>query len=251
MNLLITDDEYYIVQGLVGMIDREELGIDNIFTAYSAQQAYDILRKEQVDLMLLDIEMPKETGLELLERLRNERLQKITIVLSGHQRFDYAREAINYHCFNYLLKPIGKQSLNQELSRAISFVRSLRERPQPTRGSDVKVSGNNVKAEDNGFVQTVRSYIRDHLADADINRVKIAEAMHLNPDYLSYCFHKEFNTTLTAYITSKRMDQAKYLLMNTNLSIAEIAEQVGVPNISYFYRQFKKVTGKTPQQYRK
>ena len=251
MNLLITDDEYYIVQGLVGMIDREELGIDNIFTAYSAQQAYDILRKEQVDLMLLDIEMPKETGLELLERLRNERLQKITIVLSGHQRFDYAREAINYHCFNYLLKPIGKQSLNQELSRAISFVRSLRERPQPARESDVKVAGTAVKATDNGFVQAVRSYIRDHLADADINRVKIAEAMHLNPDYLSYCFHKEFNTTLTAYITSKRMDQAKYLLKNSSLSIAEIAEQVGIPNISYFYRSFKKVTGKTPQQYRK
>ena len=137
------------------------------------------------------------------------------------------------------------------MSRAISFVRSLREGPQPERGSELKATGNDSKATDNGFVQTVRSYIRDHLADADINRVKIAEAMHLNPDYLSYCFHKEFNTTLTAYITSKRMDQAKYLLMNTNLSIAEIAEQVGVPNISYFYRQFKKVTGKTPQQYRK
>ena len=253
MNLLITDDEYYIVQGLVGMIDKEELGIDNIFTAYSAQQAYEILRKEQVDLMLLDIEMPKETGLELLERLRNERLQKITIVLSGHQRFDYAREAINYHCFNYLLKPIGKQSLNQELSRAITFVRSLQTRPEPARTheNDVKVTGGDKITSDNGFVQTVRSYIRDHLSDADINRVKIAEAMHLNPDYLSYCFHKEFNTTLTAYITSKRVDQAKYLLKNTNLSIAEIAEQVGIPNISYFYRQFKKATGKTPQHYRK
>ena len=40
MNLLITDDEYYIVQGLVGMLDKEELGIDNVFTAYSAEQEY-------------------------------------------------------------------------------------------------------------------------------------------------------------------------------------------------------------------
>ena len=244
MNLLITDDEYYIVQGLVGMIDKEELGIDNIFTAYSAQQALDILRKEQVDLMLLDIEMPKETGLELLERLNTEGIIVTTIILSGHQRFDYAREAINYHCFNYLLKPIGKQNLNQELTRAISFLRSIQVKPEPSAGSDTKVI-------DSGFVHTVRSYIRDHLSDADINRVQIAEAMHLSPDYLSYCFHKEFNTTLTAYINSKRMDQAKYLLKNTSLSIAEIAEQVGIPNVSYFYRQFKKETGKTPQQYRK
>ncbi len=244
MNLLITDDEYYIVQGLVGMIDKEELGVDNIFTAYSAQQALNILRKEQVDLLLLDVEMPKETGLELLEQLNSEGLQTTTIILSGHQRFDYAREAINYHCFNYLLKPIGKQSLNQELSRAISFLRSLQVKPDPATGDDIKVT-------DSGFVHSVRNYIRDHLSDADINRVKIAEAMHLNPDYLSYCFHKEFKTTLTAYINLKRMDQAKYLLKNTNLSINEIAEQVGILNISYFYRQFKKVTGKTPQQYRK
>ena len=249
MNLLITDDEYYIVQGLVGMIDREELGIDSIFTAYSAEQALNILHKERVDLMLLDIEMPKETGFELLERLRSERLRVITIILSGHQRFDYAREAINYHCFNYLLKPIGKQNLNRELSRAISFVRSIQSNPAPAPAAG---NGNgNTKVTDSGFVHAVRSYIRDHLSDADINRVKIAEAMHLNPDYLSYSFHKEFNTTLTAYINSKRMDQAKYLLMNTDLSIADIAEQVGIPNVSYFYRQFKKETGKTPQQYRK
>ena len=243
MNLLIIDDEYYIVQGLEGMIDREELGIDNIFTAYSAQQGLAILRKEQVDLMLLDIEMPKETGLELLEQLNREGLQTTTIILSGHQRFDYAQEAIHYHCFNYLLKPIGKQRLNQELAHAISFLRSGQADPEPVAGSDIKV-------DDSGFVQTVRSYICDHLSDADLNRVKIAEAIHLNPDYLSFCFHKEFETTLTAYITSKRMDQAKYLLKNTSMSITEIAEQVGIPNTSYFYRQFKKATGKTPQRYR-
>ena len=245
MNLLIIDDEYYIVQGLEGMIDKEELGIDRIFTAYSAQQGMNVLRKEQIDLMLLDIEMPKETGLELLEQLNREGLQTTTIILSGHQRFDYAQEAIHYHCFNYLLKPIGKQNLNQELSRAIAFLRSGQSESEPA------APVNDVKADESGFVQTVRTYIREHLSDADLNRVKIADAIHLNPDYLSYCFHKEFETTLTLYIASKRMDQAKYLLKNTNLSINEIAEQVGIPNTSYFYRQFKKATGKTPQQYRK
>ena len=72
MNLLIIDDEYYIVQGLEGMIDKEELGIDRIFTAYSAQQGLNVLKKEEVDLMLLDVEMPKETGLELLEQLNKK-----------------------------------------------------------------------------------------------------------------------------------------------------------------------------------
>ncbi len=245
MNLLIIDDEYYIVQGLESMIDKEELGIDRIFTAYSAQQGMNVLKKEQVDLMLLDIEMPRQTGLEFLEQLSKEGRQITTIILSGHQRFDYAQEAIHYHCFNYLLKPIGKQSLNQELARALAFLRSGQPDPEPV------VADSDLNVADSSFVHTVRSYICDHLSDADLNRVKIADAIHLNPDYLSFCFHKEFETTLTAYIASKRMDQAKYLLKNTSMSINEIAEQVGIPNTSYFYRQFKKSTGKTPQQFRK
>ena len=249
MNLLIIDDEYYIVQGLEGMIDKEELGVDRIFTAYSAQQGLNILKKEQVDLMLLDVEMPKETGLELLEQLSKEGLQQpTTLILSGHQRFDYAQEAMHYHCFNYLLKPIGKQDLNQELQRAITSIGQGSSRPaaEPEPAAD-----NDIQIDTTGFVHTVRAYIREHLSDPDLNRVKIADAIHLNPDYLSFCFHKEFDTTLTAYITSKRMDQAKYLLKNSSLSITEIAEQVGIPNTSYFYRQFKKATGKTPQQFRK
>ena len=243
MNLLIVDDEYYIVQGLTGMIDNEELGIDEIFTAYSAEQARKILEKEDVDVMLLDVEMPKETGLELLEELRQKGISTTTIILSGHQRFDYAQEAIHYHCFNYLLKPIGKQNLNYELSRAVAFVNSKLGKPELDAGSDVN-------SKDSEFVCSVRHYIRDNLSDPNLSRVNIANAIHLTPDYLSFTFHKEFGTTLTSYITSVRMDHAKSLLKKSNASIAEIAEQVGIPNLSYFYRQFKKVTGKTPQQYR-
>ena len=46
------------------------------------------------------------------------------------------------------------------------------------------------------------------------------------------------------------MDQAKYYLKNTTIPINQIAEKVGIPNLSYFYRQFKKAVGTTPQLYR-
>ena len=243
MNLLIIDDEYYIVQGLVSMVDHEATGIDRVFTAYSAEQGRKILQREQIDLLLLDIQMPRETGLELLEQLRRDGISVTTMILSGHQRFDYALEAIRYHCFNYLLKPIGKQSLNYELSQAAEFVRSKSALPKNDEAADMK-------PKESLFITSVRDYIREHFSDADLNRTKIADAMHLNPDYLSYSFHKEFGSTLTAYITSVRMDQAKYLLKNTTLPVHHVAEQVGIPNISYFYKQFKKASGTTPQLYR-
>ena len=243
MNLLIIDDEYFIVQGLVEMIDKEALGIDRIFTAYSAKNGRQILQREEIDLLLIDVEMPQETGLELLEKLRLEDISVTTIILSGHQRFDYAQEAIRYHCFNYLLKPIGKQSLNYELSRAVDFVRSKRELPKCGPDGDMK-------PKESEFVTSVRAFIHDHLSDPNLSRMEIAEAIHLNPDYLSFSFHKEFGNTLTAYIAAERMDQAKYLLKNTTLPVQQIAEQVGIPNLSYFYRQFKKASGTTPQLFR-
>ncbi len=243
MNLLIVDDEYFIVQGLVEMIDKESLGIDRIFTAYSAKNGRQIIEREEVDLLLVDVEMPQETGLEMLERLRLDGIRLTTIILSGHQRFDYAQEAIRYHCFNYLLKPIGKQALNYELSHAVNFVRSKLEGPKHSPEDDMN-------PKESAFVTSVRRYILDHLSDPDLCRLEIADAMHLNPDYLSYNFHKEFGNTLTAYITSVRMDQAKYYLKNTTIPINQIAEKVGIPNLSYFYRQFKKAVGTTPQLYR-
>lgn len=67
MNLLIVDDEFYIVQGIINVLNRKALGIDQVFSAYSARQAREIIRKETVDLMITDIEMPREDGLSLIE----------------------------------------------------------------------------------------------------------------------------------------------------------------------------------------
>ena len=62
----------------------------------------------------------------------------------------------------------------------------------------------------------VRTYIYSNLSDPDLNRSSIAEYLHMSQDYLSYVFHQKFNQTLSAYITSMRIDKAKELLERTN-----------------------------------
>lgn len=96
----------------------------------------------------------------------------------------------------------------------------------------------------------VKNYIGEHL-DEDLNRKTLAQAAHLNPDYLSYLFRKHTGETLSRYILKERVRQAKKLLMSTNLPIHEIALQIGFPNISYFSKQFKDLEGQTPLQFRK
>ena len=99
-------------------------------------------------------------------------------------------------------------------------------------------------------VHEVRQYIKDHLAD-DLNRDRLAAAVFLSPDYLSHVFREKTGDSLTNYITEQRITRAKELLLTSPHNIRDIALMCGFQNISYFAKQFKRATGKTPQAYRK
>ena len=99
-------------------------------------------------------------------------------------------------------------------------------------------------------IAVVKEYIKSHLQE-DLSRNDIAQAVFLSPDYLSHIFHEKTGKSLTGYITDKRIQKAEKLLLKSNMSIRDIAIACGFQNISYFSRQFKACTGKTPQEYSK
>ena len=103
---------------------------------------------------------------------------------------------------------------------------------------------------DNSVASIICDYINIHFCE-DINRNSLAEIVYLDPDYLARLFKKETGYSLMNYIIKKRIETAKDLLVNTNLSVNIISDKVGYGNYSYFTRLFKKETGVTPLDYRK
>ena len=99
-------------------------------------------------------------------------------------------------------------------------------------------------------ISVIKDYIRSHLSDPELGRTSIAEEIHMNPDYLSHIFSTKTGASLSSYIMDERMTTAKRLLATTSFSPQQICDQIGIANVSYFYRQFKKSSGVTPQQYR-
>lgn len=77
-----------------------------------------------------------------------------------------------------------------------------------------------------------------------------AQAVCMNPNYVSQLFKKETGVTFINYITQKRLDDAKELLVTTPKSLNDIAVEVGFNDYFYFIKTFKKFTGMTPGQYR-
>lgn len=119
MNILIVDDEIYSVQGIVNALDWKSLGFKNVYTAYSMRQAQEIFESKAVDLLLTDIEMPKGSGFDLIKWTIERNYNPVSLFLTSYAKFDYAQQAIQLHCFGYILKPVQPDELKNEIQRAI------------------------------------------------------------------------------------------------------------------------------------
>lgn len=94
------------------------------------------------------------------------------------------------------------------------------------------------------------SYIQQNYTGKILLR-EFGEQFHLSEKYISRYFKEHFHITLSRYVTYLRLEHAKQMLQETDISVTEVAMQSGYQNISYFIRSFKKTYGVSPLKYRK
>ena len=100
---IIVDDELLAGVGIQSLIHgKEDIDVAGVFN--SAEEALDYLRENIVDIVVTDIEMGDMSGLELIRVIRNDHLADGVIILSCHDDFSYAQEAISQGTDSYLLK---------------------------------------------------------------------------------------------------------------------------------------------------
>jgi len=101
----------------------------------------------------------------------------------------------------------------------------------------------------NPVVRQTMVYIRrNYLQPLDLKT--IADQAHLHPNYLCDLFKKHTGQTVMYHLHMTRIDTAKFLLENSQMTVTQVAERSGYRNESVFYQKFKKLTGQTPTQYR-
>ena len=122
MRLLIVDDEYFAIRGIMDGVNWEVLQFDEILQAGSYGQAVELLERQPVEILLCDIEMPDESGLELIEWVNGHYPDTECIILSCHDEFDFARQAVRLKCLDYILKPVRYEFLTEVLGKAMETV---------------------------------------------------------------------------------------------------------------------------------
>lgn len=126
-NVLIVDDESYFLEYLIHLIDWKKMGF-RIFHTSNPNKALEILKEEPIDLLLTDIRMPEISGIDLLIFVKARYPKTAVIFLSGYSDFEYAKSGIQYGLFDYLLKPVTKESLEESVKRFLE--NTLRLQPQ-------------------------------------------------------------------------------------------------------------------------
>ncbi|TYS18556.1 response regulator [Rossellomorea vietnamensis] len=250
--ILIVDDEPRSRQGLMKSLEKWADGQYNILTASNGQEAIELMKSSRVHILLTDIRMPEITGLQLVKTIKEQQVvHPVIIVISAYSEFEYAQEALRSGVINYLLKPISKKALIEAVEAAVQAVEKQERAETIEKVVDKKlVQADSQNLSTRTPIREAVEYINKHLK-SELTQKEVADHVHLNPSYLSVLFKEHVKMTFSEYVTRRRIQRGKDLLISTKLPINEIAEESGYKTAKYFIKIFKEQEGMTPSTYRK
>ena len=127
-NILLTDDEQIMIDSLKFIIEKNFSSDVHIFSCLSGAQALEVVAKNQIDIIFMDINMPTLNGLETLKYIIQSKPETVIIILSAFDQFQYAQEAVNLGVFKYLTKPVNRNTVVETVRDAIKTVDQRRGR---------------------------------------------------------------------------------------------------------------------------
>ena len=248
IKLLIADDESIERELLYKILSPNPLlelyQVENGRLAVTYASLYD------VDVVLMDIEMPALNGLQAAERILKDKPSTRIVFITAYSVFDYAREAVKLGALDYILKPVDKEDVLRAVKRAVSQIEAERQllAVQPPDEECLEDESTDKAAL---MMAKVKKYLEHSYMNYDLSLDSVSSLLNISPSYLSCIFKRCTGINFLDYITNLRINAAKEHLANPFKSASEIASMVGYDSSSYFTRAFKKNTGFTPTEYRK
>lgn len=249
--ILIVDDEQTTRQGLQKTLEKWSGGKYDILSAADGPEAYELFNKNKIHLLISDVSMPEMDGLKLLSKIKENGYKPVVIIVSGYPDFNYAQEAIRLGVINYLLKPLSKQKLIEAVEHALKTEASLERTSYLEKVADDKLINVDTNHDhSNSAIKEAIVFINNNI-EKPITLKEVANTVHLNASYFSVLFKEHTRLTFSEFLTRKRLQIAKTLLLTTNLQIEEISFKVGYQTAKYFIKIFKDYEGVTPSKFRK
>lgn len=119
--VLIVDDEALAIQAIRRSVNWENLDVDRVLDAANGVEAQKILSQEPVQVLVCDLEMPRMSGIELLDWMKDHCPNTKAVILTCHESFAMAQKAMGLGCVEYVLKPIAPTELTASIRHALTL----------------------------------------------------------------------------------------------------------------------------------
>lgn len=237
--VVIVDDEHWILEGIKMTFHWMECGFEVVFYSTNPMETLDFILKNSPEAVFTDIRMPGISGLELIQKAKEQGSKSEFIVISGHSDFNYAVEAMRLGAFDYILKPLEEETANNILKKlkkhldasTLSIVTEETDKFETYHASD--------------NFHGIFEYINENYMK-DIALQNIAKMFYLNFTYCSSQFKKITGKSFSEYLTEVRMKKAYQLIKQNAVKPVDACFQVGYNDYYYFNKVFKKYFGYSP-----
>ena len=273
VKVLGANDFYSTIRVLVGMMfDEDELKVQQMKEFLPFEFLPDIRYfnepKFQKDIPISMLEQRYESENRILEAVSRGDEEAAVEAMHQHSRFTYGgrfegslyQQKNRMIVFNTLLRkaiepskvhPYYIDAISSKYARIIEEADEVPEELmwQMVRDYCAYVRRYSLK-EYSPAVQKVMNYVNLNVAEP-LTLKSLAAMCFISPSYLSALFKQETGTTLIDYINTQRVNRAAQLLEHSSHAIAAVAEEVGILDVNYFTKIFKKTLGVTPTRYRR
>ena len=232
-SVLLVDDEPNILEVLSLTIPWEAYGFSVDATSSNALDALDVMKRYRFDLIVTDIHLPIMDGLEFIRNVRAVDSYAEIIIISGYNRFEYAKQAIKLRVDSYILKPIDPSEVCEQLQQVKSRLK------EKTPLAD---------AQRYGDIAKIIYYVNEHF-DSHISLKSISEKFFINTSYLGQKFKAVTGDSFNDYINKKRIDYVKRNCKSRQGRMNEIISAAGFRNQQYFYKQYRRFEGISFSEY--
>ena len=208
---------------------------------------------EEWDALCFDFDYPDMSGLKLIPQAKRRWPSAPILMLTLQNSADLAVWALRSRVFDLLTKPLNSREIERMLERALHAISARgaqKERrpqvgsvqlPTETRYNPQRPSTPRLQA---AIAHVAKQYLRP------IPESEVARLCNMSPSRFCREFKAAFDVTFVEYLANHRMAQAKRLLANPSMPVADVAVAVGFSDPSYFTRVFKRQEGVAPSEYR-
>ena len=269
--VLLADDEQIERMALARRLMRRFGDSLQISEATDGKEAVELYQKEHSQIIIMDISMPELNGVEAAEQIRSMDEDCVIVFLTAYDEFSYAKRAIVIRALDYLLKPCDEEELTAVMEEAMRLTDKAVHNKENPAGNGAEMTEAEKEAEKrreqwpwnsdaeapkdpetermNQVAEKIRTYIRENYMN-EISMQDAARQFNYSDAYFCKLFKQCFDQNFTSYLTNFRINEAKRLLKDKNISIKDAGMKVGYYDSNYFAKVFKRVTGMLPSEYR-